>query len=136
MATFNKFNSFVEAIAHGVHDLGEDTLMLALTKDAPTAADSVLADLNEIDYTYCSSRVMTRISSGQVDGKYTLICADLIIAATGGLVGPLRYVVLYNADAGSQELIGYWDYGSEFALNNGETFTIDVNALTGVLTII
>lgn len=29
MATFNKFNSFVEAVAEKVHNLGSDTLTVA-----------------------------------------------------------------------------------------------------------
>ena len=39
MATFNKFNSFVEALAEKVHNLGSDTLTVALTAaaNAPVA---------------------------------------------------------------------------------------------------
>ena len=42
MATFNKFNSFVEAMAEKSHNLGSDTLTVALTNSAPVAANTVL----------------------------------------------------------------------------------------------
>ncbi len=36
-----------------------------------------------------------------------------------------RYVVIYNDTATNDELIGFYDYGSDVTLANGETFTID-----------
>lgn len=36
MATFTKFNSFVEALAEKVHNLGSDQLKVALTNSAPS----------------------------------------------------------------------------------------------------
>lgn len=48
MAIFNRFNAFSEALAEKVHNLGSDTLMLALTSVAPVATNSVLADLTQI----------------------------------------------------------------------------------------
>ena len=48
MATFNKFNAFVEAVAEGKHDLGADTLKMMLTNVAPVATNSVKTDLTEI----------------------------------------------------------------------------------------
>lgn len=43
MATFNKFNSFVEAVAEKKHNLGSDTLTVALTAAAaaPVATNAV-----------------------------------------------------------------------------------------------
>ena len=63
MATFNKFQSFVEAVAEKKHDLGADTLTVAMTAaaDAPVNTNTVLANLNEISYTNCSARAITRI---------------------------------------------------------------------------
>ena len=37
MATFNKFNSFVEALSEKVHNLGVDTLTVALTNTLPAS---------------------------------------------------------------------------------------------------
>jgi len=60
---------------------------------------------------------------------------DVVITASGGTVGPFRYVVLMNTTPSSplDPLIAYWDYGSAVTLNDGETFTIDFGA--SVLTI-
>ena len=133
MATFNKFNSFVEALAEGTHNLGSDTLTIALTNTAPVAGNTVLANITEIAYTNVSSRVLTSVTSAQTGGTYTLDAADLVLTASG-TVPTFRYVVLYNDTAASDELIGYYDYGSAVDLLNGETFTITFDA-SGILTL-
>lgn len=137
MATFNKFNAFVEHVAEGVHNLGSNQLVVALTNTAPTASNSVRADLTEITYTNLSSRNITTSSSSQTSGTYRLILTDLVLTASGGSVGPFRYVVIYNDTPTSpaDPLIGYYDYGSSITLADGETLTIDFDASNGVLTI-
>lgn len=133
MAAFNKFNSFVEALAEKTHNLGADTLTIALTNTAPVATNTVLANITEIAYTNLSSRVLTGVTSSQTSGTYTLDAADLVLTASG-TVPTFRYVVLYNDTATSDELIGYYDYGSAVDLLNGETFTITFDA-SGILTL-
>jgi len=136
MASFNKFNSFVEALAEKAHNLGSDQLVVALTAAAnpPVATNTQLSDLTQVSYTNCSSRNVTTSTSAQTSGTYKLVCADLVLTASGS-VGPFRYVVLYNDTATNDELIGWWDYGSEVTLASGETFTIDFDGTNGVLTI-
>ena len=136
MAAFNKVEPFVEDLAEKKHDLGSDQLKVALcnASNAPSASDGVLADLTEIAYTNLSSRDVTTSTSAQTSGTYKLVCADLVLTASG-TVAAFRYVVLYNDDATSDELIGYYDYGSEVTLNNGDTFTIDFDQSNGVLTL-
>lgn len=139
MATFNKFNQFVEDLAHKVHNLGSDQLMVALcaAANAPVNTNSVLADLTQVTYTYCSTRNITTTSSAETSGTYKLTLTDLELTATGGSVGPLRYVVLYNDTPTSpaDPLIGWYDYGSEITLAAGEKLTIDFDAANGVLTL-
>ncbi len=132
MATFNKFNAFVEALAEKVHNLGSDQLTVALTNTLPTASNSVLADITQISYTNLSSRNITTTSSSQTSGLYKLILADLTLSATGA-VGPFRYVVIYNSTAASGNLIAWFDYGSSISLANGDTLTIDFDPSTGIL---
>ncbi len=135
MASFVKFNTFVEALAEKAHNLGSDQLVVALTNTAPTAAtDDHLADITQISYTNCSSRNVTTSASAQTSGTYKLTLTDLVLTASGA-VGPFRYVVLFNDTATNDELIGYYDYGSSITLANGETLTIDFDGSAGCLTI-
>jgi hypothetical protein len=139
MASFNKFNSFVEALAEKKHDLGADTLKVLLTNTAPVATNSVKADLTEISagngYT-AGGATAAVTSSAQTSGTYKLVLGDPATwTASGGTIGPLRYAVLYNDTATNDELIGWWDYGSSITLAEGESFAVDFDATTGVLTL-
>lgn len=138
MATFNKFNAFVEDVAEKVHNLGSDTLKIMLTLSAPAAANSVKADLTEIaaGNGYTAGGTQATIStSSQTAGTYKLVLADVVFTASGGAIADFRYAVLYNDSSTSDSLIGYWDYGSTVTLSSGETFTVDFDATTGVLQI-
>lgn len=137
MASYNKFNSFVEALAEKVHNLGSDTLKVVLTNSAPVAGNSVLANITQIangnGYT-TGGATAALTSSAQTSGLYKLVLASVVFTATGA-VGPFQWAVLYNDTAGNDELIGYWDYGSAVTLGNGDTFTVSFDATNGVLTI-
>lgn len=137
MATYNKFNSFVEILAEKGHNLGADTLKVALTNSAPVATNTVLADITQIangnGYTTGGTSA-TISSSAQSSGTYKLVLADVVFTASGSM-GPFRYAVLYNDTATNDELIAWWDYGSSITLASGETFTVDFDATNGVLQI-
>ena len=136
MATFNKFNSFVEAMAEKTHNLGSDQLSVALTNTIPLATNTVLTNITEIaNYANLSGdRNITTSSSTQTAGLYKLVVADKVLEAIG-TVGPFQYVVLYNSTSIGNELIGWYDYGSAVTLNAGDSFTIDFDQINGVLTI-
>lgn len=140
MATFNKFNQFVEDVAHGVHDLETDQIVVALcaSANAPVATNTVLANLTEIAYTNLSSRNVTTTSSAETSGTYKLTLTDLVLTASGGSVAAFRYIVLYNdtPTAPADPLIGWYDYGSSLTLNDTETLTIDFDDAGGALTIV
>ena len=139
MAAFNKINSFVEALAEKVHNLGSDTLTVALcaAANAPVASNTVLANLTQANYTNCSSRAITTTSSAQTSGTYKLVLADLILTASGGTVGPFRYVVVYNDTPTSpaDPLIAWFDYGSAITLADTETLLIDFDGTNGFFTV-
>ena len=138
MASFNKFQPFVENLAEKVFNLGADTLKVLLTNSAPAAANGVKSDLTEISagsgYT-AGGATASISSSAQTSGTYKLVLGDVTITASGGSIGPFRYAVLYDDTAASDQLIGFWDYGSSITLADGESITVDYDASAGVLTI-
>lgn len=141
MASFNKFNQFVEDIAKKVHNLNSDTLKIMLTNTAPSSSNAVKADITEISggNGYTSGGNTAAFSSGaQTSGTYKLVLSDPSTwTASGGSVGPFRYAVLYNDTPSSplKPLIGWWDYGSSVTLADGEQFTVDLDQSNGVLTL-
>lgn len=134
MATYTKFQPFVEALAEKVHNLGSDQIVVALTNTAPNATDATLSQITEISYTNLSSRNVTTTSSAQTGGTYKLVLTDLVLTASG-TVPTFRYVVLYNDTSTSDNLIAYWDRGSSVTMADGDTFTCDFDGTNGVLTI-
>lgn len=134
MATYQKFNSFVEAVAEKKHNLWSDQLVIALTNVAPVATNGVLADLTEIDYTNISSRNLTTSSSAQTSWTYKLVVADLALTASG-VVPTFRYIVIYNDTAANKELIGFYDYGSDIDLLTSQQFVLDFDQTDWVIQI-
>jgi hypothetical protein len=141
MASFNKFNQFVEDIAKKVHNLNADTLKIMLTNTAPLATNALKADITEITagngYT-AGGNTAAFTTGAQTSGTYKLVLADPSTwTAAGGSVGPFRYAVIYNDTPTSplKPLIGWWDYGSSVTLADGEQFTVDLDQTNGVLTL-
>ena len=125
MATWNKFNAWAENMVE-VANLGTDQFIVALTNTAPSASNSVLADITQISYTNLSSRNLTTASASQTAGTFTLNFSDLTLTASGA-VATFRYVVIYDDTPSSplKPLVGWLDYGSSITMANGETFLID-----------
>lgn len=139
MAAFNKFESFVEAVAEKVHNLGSDTLKVVLTNTAPVSTNTVLANITQIangNGYLTGGAQATQSSSAQTAGTYKLVLADVTWTASGGSIGPFRYAVLYNDTATNDELIGYYDYGTAITITDGNSFTVDFSAANGVLTLV
>lgn len=140
MASFNKYNVFVEDLAEKVHNLGSDTLKVALSNTAPNAGTHAgLADISQISagngYTTGGNSASVT-SSAQTSGTYKLVLGDPATwTASGGSIGPFRYAVLYNDTSTGDRLIGWWDYGTAITLSDGESFTVDFDPTSGVLTI-
>ena len=127
MATYTKFQCFVEDLAEKKHNLGSDTLKVALSNasNAPSAsADVKLADITTVSVANLDSVTLTVSSSSQTSGTYKLVVADKTMTASGA-VGPFRYVAIYNDTATNKELICWYDYGSAVTLASGDTFKLD-----------
>lgn len=140
MATYNKFYAFVEALAEGKHNFQTNTLKVYLSNTVPNAATmAIKADLAEITpgngYT-AGGNTATTVTSSQTGGLYKLVLGDPATwTATTGPIGPFRYIVLYNDTSANDDLIAWWDFGSTLTVGAGDTFTVDFDPTTGVLTI-
>lgn len=145
MTAFTKLNGFVEHKNHGVHNFSSNQLVVALSNTAPgsestpptgSTAACILANVTQVSYTNCSTRNITTASSAQTSGTYKLTLTDLTLTASGGSVGPFRYVYIYNDTPTSpaDPLIGYYDYGSSITLASGETLLIDFDGTNGFMT--
>lgn len=137
MAAFNKYQKGVEALVEGIN-AGSDAWKVALTNRTPVVAtDATLTDASEIaagnGYTAGGNAASTS-SSAQTGGTYKLVLSSPATwTASGGSMGPFQYAVLY--DSTTNNLIGYWDYGSAVTLATGESFTVVLDGTNGVFTV-
>jgi hypothetical protein len=131
VATYQKFQDFAEQIAKGVHNFASHTFKVALTNTAPSATNTILADITQISGTngYTTGGTATTITTSEASGTMTVSGTQVVFTASGGSIGPFRYVVLYNDSATSpaDALIAFADYGSSITLNDTETFTVKFN---------
>ena len=145
MATYNKFDWFVEHLSKGTHNLSTGNthvLKVALTNTLPIANNSVLANTTQIAGTFGyttggTQAVCTASAQALNSGIFKMVCSNVVFTAAGGSVGPLRYAVLYNDTPTSpaDPLIAWWDYGSPITLADTETFTVAFDQANGVFTL-
>lgn len=132
MAQFVLFQQFKEDLGKGVHNLDTGAIKAYLTNTAPdVAAHGVKADLAEItNQNGYAAPVDIAGSYTESAGVGTFSATDQTITASGGPVGPFRYVVIYNDTPTSpaDPLIGYVDYGLSVTLLDGESMTINFGA--------
>src|SRR5580698_6235760 len=119
MASFNKFNCFVQDVAHALHDMKTGTSQvykIYLTNTAPAATNTVYN--TPADLATGNGYTAGGVSIGTVTGTDT----TGTFAFSGGNIGPFEFAVLYNST--SSALVGWWDYGTAITLTNGNTFTV------------
>lgn len=134
MAAYIKINDLAIDLLNGVHS-GGNTYRYALSNTAPASETSnptgtgngQLANVTEVAYTnLLEDRSISGIAAAQVGDDATLDGDQEVLTASGGTVGPFRYVYAYNDTAVGDPLIGAWDYGSSITLQDGETFTLSI----------
>jgi hypothetical protein len=142
VASFNKFYCFVQDIANALHDMKTGTAQVYrvyLTNTAPNVANTVYntpADLATANGYTAGGNSIGTITGAQTTGTFKFVGAtDPSWTAAGGSIGPFQYAVLYNATSATKPLIGWWDYGTAITLTNGNTFTVDLDQVNGVLTL-
>jgi hypothetical protein len=133
MATYNKFQAWVDYLTEGVN-ASSDQFVVALTNSAPVATNSILTDITQIAYTNLSTRNITTASSSQTTGTYSLVVNDLTLTASGGSVAAFRYVVVYDDTVANDPLVAWFDYGSSITLADTETLLINFGSSLFTLT--
>lgn len=140
MATYQKFNQFTKDLIDKVYNFGSDSFKICLTNTAPVASNSVFGDLTEITAHngYSAGGTATTITESTSSGTAKVVASDVVFTASGGTIGPFRYVVVYDTTPSSplKPLIAFADYGSSITLNDGETFTVDFDGSAGLFTIV
>lgn len=134
MATYVKYEPFIQFLMNKEMDLfgTDETINAVIHTDAPTVAtDDTVADLTQITGTGYSASD-TQNNATRSGGTVTLTGTDIVwTAGAADWTNTARYVSLYDdtpTTPTADPLINYWDYGSTFAVGNGETFTLDFGA--------
>lgn len=135
MATFVFFDEFKNKIATTAINLSSDSFKIMLSNTAPdAAAHDEVADITEISagngYT-ATGHALDSVSwaeTGSGTGIWRFTSADEVFTASGGSIGPFRYVILFDDTIAGDPLVGYLDYGSSITVTTGNTFTVDVGA--------
>lgn len=133
MAAYVKFQDFVEQLGLEQHNLNTDTLKAALTNTLPVNTQTVFdavtnhaAPAAANGYTAGGEDITNTLS--ETAGTATVAAVDTVFTASGGNLGPFRYVVIYNDTNATDMLLGYYDHGSSITLSDGESFTVDFGA--------
>jgi hypothetical protein len=125
-------------MGNGNLNLNGDTHKLMLTNTVPVATNRQYSDIssNELangnGYTTGGSTI-SGTSYAQSSGTATFHGSSVVYTASGGTMGPFRYVVAYDSTPVVKTLEGWWDYGSSITLNSGETFTATIDGTNGIL---
>lgn len=138
MASYVKYNQFVEDLLQKVHDLfgtagsGADVLKVMLSNAAPNTATHVIrSDFTELSTAngYTSGGQSTANVGTRSTTTVTVNGTNVTWTASGGAIGPFQYIGLYNDTPTSpaDPLVAYWDYGSALTLNDADSFTVKFN---------
>lgn len=137
MATYVKFNQYVEDLNHGVHDFSNAALVLYFcnASNPPDVTNTVVGDLTTVSKSnlVAGSDELVINSEGQVGGLYSVDVEDKTLEADGGDFGPFRYVVMANDAAGSDApLICHWDLGTNVTVLDGQQLILNMDNVNGV----
>lgn len=141
MASYNKFQDYAEQLHKAVHNWSSNTFKAALSNSAPSAANTILSDITQITGANGYSTggaTLDSVTLTESSGTAKVTIADEVFTASGGTIGPLRYVVIYNDTATSpaDALVCWFDYGSSITLADTETFTLDFDATNGLFQLV
>ncbi len=132
MATAVKYEHFIEALVNEEVDVfgTTDTFKAALHSDAPTAAtDDELADLTQVTGTgYTAGGTDIQNDATRTGGTVTMTAVDTTETGGAGGFTAGRYVSIHDDTSTTDILMQSYDYGSNFTVAAGETFTTNFGA--------
>jgi hypothetical protein len=134
-----KFYSFSTDLTNAKHDFATHAFKIMATNSAPALTNTAKANITEITAGngYTAGGATTTISKSNALGVETLIGTDITWTASGGSIGPFRYLVLYNdtQTTPAKPLVCYWDHGSSITVASGQTYTLDMDPVAGFATV-
>lgn len=137
MVAFTKYQDTVQQFWTAVHDLtaAGHVVKAAIHTDAPVVAtDDELVDLTQVTGTgYTAGGTDTQNDMTETTGTATWTAVDVVWTAGASDWIAARYVAVHNDTSITDKLLGDWDYGANFTLLNGETFTLDFGASVATL---
>lgn len=127
-----KYEPFIQQVADNAVDIfgTTDTFKAAIHSDAPTAAtDDELADLTQITGTgYTAGGEDIQNDATRSGGTVTMTAVDVVWTGGAGGFTAGRYVALHDDTSTTDKLMQDYDYGSNFTVAVGETFTLNFGA--------
>ena len=136
MATFTKYDTFIENLANKLIDAfgTTDTWKVVIHTDAPApTTDNGVADLTQIagNNGYTTGGENITYNSTRTGATLTATAVDVVWTASGGNLGSSttgRYFSIYDDTSTSDNLLCSYDYGTTFTVASGETMTVDFGA--------
>lgn len=127
-----KYESWIQKLCNKEVDIfgTTDTLRAVIHSDAPVAGtDDELADLTQVTGTgYTAGGEDIQNDATRSGGTVTMTAVDVVWTAGAADWGAARYVSIHDDTATGDPLSVSYDYGANFTLGNGETFTLDFGA--------
>ncbi len=137
MVAFTKYQDTVDQLGRAIHnfDAAGHVLRTVIHSDAPTVAtDDELADLTQVTGTgYTAGGIDIQNTWSETGGTATMGATDTVWTASAADWVAGRYISVHNDTSTTDKLVGSWDYGSNFTVGNGETFTVDFGASVATL---
>jgi len=127
------FHSTYGNLSKCIYDFKNDVFKVALTNKSPdTMADKLLGDIAEIPEGngYVAGGSVIDVTCSSDSGVKKVFAKNLSITASGGSIGPFRYLVFYDATQTTplKPLIAFCDLGSSHTLeNSGDRLDVNFN---------
>ena len=137
MATYAKYQPFVEELGKATHNFASHVFKVALSNGTPSNAHATLSQITELGTAngYTAGGATTTIGgTTQSGGTLTITATDPAAWTASGAGIAFRYAALYNDTSASKNLIAYWDNTSTTTVTAGNTLQVDFGANLFTLT--